>query len=337
MPGGTNVSASALRTLGLDSLFQDHYSTTREMVDQDIKDLFMVREAKNHQIQFAALFDNPVPELWAAGSALPMESMNDYSHTITVKKYAKGIPWAVDDEEDDQLDTLPARVQELAGEFAHLPIRAGVDLITGTAALLDTVPTAYDGSALHVTSTRFGVSGGNTITGTGTATSGAIRTDFFSAKARLKAFKRNTATGENFWTGDLLDDNRNYLLVFSADAAVEQNAKHAFGQEIMLERIAGTSTTDTSTAASGSNLLATNQPRLKFWARLSGSDWFLFYTGSPSRKPFVLGERHKAPILKQFNDQSSDWAREYDRKAEAWKQRLAVGIFAPETTVKIDN
>lgn len=328
MPGGTLVSASNLRTLALDSLFQDHYARMNEDTEKDIGDLFVDVEAKTFQVQFAALYDVPVPVLWTAGDAMPMASLDDYTHTITVKKYAMGVPWSVDDEEDDQLGTLPGRVRELADEFAQLPIRGALDLITGTASLFDTVPTAYDGSALTVTATRFGTAGGNTITGSTCNLPGNIQTDFYSIKARAKAFKRHTATAEAFWNSGKLDQHSNWLLVFSADATVEQNARAAFGQSLTL---------DLTGVTGVSNILHDNQPMLKFWHRLSGQDWFAIYKGSESRKPFVRGYRHEAPILKQFNDETSDWAKEYDRRAEGWKQRIAMGIFAPECVIKCDN
>ena len=328
-PSGTLISGNDLRTLGLDALFQDLYASTREALDEDIKSLFATVEAKTNEVKFAALFDSPVPQLWVPGDAMPFESTDSLTHTATVVRFAKGIPWETDDEEDDQLQAIPERVQDLSGEFAHLPIRAAVDLITGTASLLSTVPTAYDGSALHITSTRFGHSGGNTIDGSGTGSPTAFQTDFYSLKARHKAFKKHTASSEPLWTGGGLDDHRNYLLVGSAEAAVEQNMASAFKAQI---------TIDITGVAGASNVLAGNQPRTKNWSRLSGSDWFGFYTGAASKKPFLMAERHPAPIQVDFNEtQGSDWAKEYRRRGAGWLQRLAFALFSPETTVKVNN
>lgn len=329
MPSGTLVSGADLRTLGLDSLFQELYANSRLELDEDIKGLFANVEAKTNTVNFAALFDSPVPVQWIPGQALPFASIDSLTHSVTVIKFARGIPWDVDDEEDDQLQAIPQRVQDLATEFAMIPIRAAVDLVTGTASLLSSVPTSYDGSALHIASTRFGDSGGNTISGSGTGTPTAFQTDFYSLKARLKAFRRHTATGEPLWSGAGLDDHRNYLLVCSATAAVEQNLDSAFRATVSI---------DITGVAGVSNVLAGNQPRTKAWTRLSGSDWYGFYTGSASKKPFILAERHNSPIQIDFNEAAgSDWSKEYDRRGIGWKQRLAVGIFSPETTIKVDN
>lgn len=327
MPGGTLVSASNLRTLALDSLFQDHYARMNEDTEKDIGDLFVDVEAKTFQVQFAALYDVPVPVMWTSGDAMPMASLDDYTHTITVKKYAQGIPWDVDSEEDDQLGTLPGRVRGLADEFANLPIRGALDMVTGTASLFDTVPTAYDGSALVVAATRFGTAG-NLLTGSTCNLPANIQSDWYEVKARMKAFRRHTATTERFWNTGKLDQHSNWLLIFSANATVEQNARAAFGQSMTL---------DLTGVTGVSNVIYDNQPTLKFWDRLSGQDWYAIYKGDESRKPFIRAYRHETPILKQFNDETSDWAREYDRKAEGWKQRIGMGIFAPECVVGVNN
>lgn len=328
MPSGTLISGADLRTLGLDALFQDLYAAQREAVDEDIKALFARVEAKTNQVQFAALFDS-VPIHWVSGDALPFASIDSLTHTVTVLRYARGIPWDIDQEEDDQLQAIPQRVQDLAGEFANLAIRGAVDLITGTASLLPSVPTAYDGNALHISSSRFQVAAGNSIGGTGTGSPTAYQTDFYSLKARAKAFRRSTATGEPFWTGGGIDDHRNWLLVTSADAAVEQNVNDAFKANVSI---------DITGVAGVSNVLSGNQPRLKPWTRLSGGTWYGFYTGSASRKPFILAERHAAPIQVDFSEAAgSDWAKEYGRRGVAWRQRIAIGIFSPETTVRVSN
>lgn len=329
MPSGTLISGNDLRTLGLDALFQDLFAAEREAADEDIKALFARVEAKTNQVQFAALFDSPTPRLWDPGDAMPFASIDSLTHTATVVRFGRGIPWETDDEEDDQLQAIPDRVGDLAGEFANLPVRAAVDFVTASASLLASVPNAYDGSALHVTATRFSTTGGNTITGSTTGSPSAIQTDFYSAKARAKAFKKHTDTNEPFWSGGGLDDHRNWFLMFSSAAAVEQNARAAFEAQVTL---------DLTGVAGVSNVLAGNQPRLKFWSRLSGSDWFAFYTGSASRKPFLMAERHDSPQQVEFNEASgSDWAKEYRRRGVGWLQRLAFAAFSPETTVKVDN
>lgn len=328
MPVGPLISGNDLRTLGLDSLFQDLYTAQRDGIDDDIKALYATVDAKTNRVQFAALFDVPVPELWTPGDGIPWQAIDSLTHTINVLKFAKALPWEIDDEEDDQLGAIPARVQDLAGEFAGLPIRAAVDLVTATASLLSSVPAAYDGSPLYLAAPRFGVAGGNSIGGSGTGSPGAIQSDFYSLKARMKAFKRSTASAEPFWMGSGLDEHKNWLLVFSADAAGEQNARTAFGANL---------TIDVTGLGAVGNVLSGNMPRLKFWSRLSGADWFGFYTGSESRKPFVMAERHAAPVMVEFTEGTSDWSREFDRRGIGWKQRVAFGLFAPETTVRVDN
>lgn len=329
MPAGPLISGSDLRTLGLDSLMQDLYQTQRDAVDKDIRALYSIVEAKTNEVKFAALFDVPVPQLWTPGDGIPWQSIDSFTHSLTVLKFAMALPWEIDDEEDDQLGAIPARVGELAGEFANLPIRAAVDLITGTASLLETVPSAYDGSALHISSTRFGNAGGNTISGSGTGSPTAIQTDFYGVKARLKSFFRATATAEPFWDTGATDDHSKWLLVASAEAVIDQNFHAAFVPNI---------TIDITGVAGVGNALAKNQPRVKHWSRLSGSDWYAFYTGSESRKPFIMAERHDSPVMLEFSQSSgSDWANEYDRKGVGWKQRVAFGVFSPESTVKVDH
>jgi len=324
----TLISGTDLRTLGLDASFQDLYERSTEDIDSDIESLYREVEAKTNQVQFGALFDVPSPEAWTDGSAMPEASIDSLTHTITVLKYAVKLPWRVDDEEDDQIGAIQDRVGELATEFADLPPTAAVDLITASASLLPSIPTCYDGSALYIASTRFGNAGGNSVTGGGVGTPGAIQTDFYNGKSRLKSFVRHTDTSKPFWASRKIDDNTQYMLVFSSAASVEQNARAAFGQQISL---------DVTGVAGVTNILAANQPRLKFWSRLSGDDWRMFFTGSETRKPFLMAKRHAAPVQVEFNDSGSDWARDYDRKAVGWKQRIAFGYASPETTVLIDN
>lgn len=328
MPAGTLISASQLSTLGLDALFEKHYEAESAKAEAEILDLFLPVEVKTNQVQFAALYDVPVPATWVSGDGIPWSSTDDFTHTVTVKRYGAAIPWDQDEEADDQLQTIEPRVQECAGEFAKLPSRGAQDMLTGTASLFASVPTSYDGASLISSSTRFGNASGNSYGGTG-MTPGAVRSDFYAVRARLASFRRHTATGEAFWSTDALMDNRNWTLIFSTEQDVQDSVESAFVGATILDR--------TGVAGVANTLATSNVPKLKYWFRVSGNDWYAIFTGSPARKPFILGMRNEAPIELTWEDMTSDWAREYNLKGKGWKQRIAMGIGMPECVCKVDN
>lgn len=327
MPAGTLISASTLKTLGLDGLFEKHYADETKNAEAFVKDMFLPVEVKTDRVQFAALYDSPVPVEWQSGDGLPWQSMDDFSHTVLVKRFARGIPWDQDDEADDQLQTIEPRVQDLAKQFANIPNRMAQDMLTGVAGIFSTVPTSYDGAVLISSSTRFGSATGQTVTGTG-MTPGGVRDDFYSLKALFQSFRRHTATNEQFWAGDEVGDNRNWTLIFSTDGVVQSTVAEAFYGPVILDR--------TGVAGVSNPLATANVPKIAHWFRVSGNDWYGVYTGSASRKPFLLGLRNEAPILMTWEDMNSDWAREYNLKGKAWRQRIAGGIAMPECVGKVD-
>lgn len=93
------------------------------------------------------------------------------SYVIQALKYGKAISWSEDDEKDDITRSLPGQARRLGDLLRLLPVRIFFQILQDASnpKLLPSVPSAPDGAALYATTAasvaRFGVTGGNIVTG----------------------------------------------------------------------------------------------------------------------------------------------------------------------------
>lgn len=278
---------------------------------------------------YAARRSMPYPDRWERGEPIPTEGTDSYSYPVTNYRFAKAIEWEIDDRKDNQVGDLFNDAQALGRNFASIPTRAFIELLTAVASLLPAIPNAPDGGALFSATDgggndRFGLSGGNLETGGGVASAAAIQTDFFDAVVRFHRFLNSK--GQPYFEPDLASER--YVIYFGA--ANEKVFTEAF-QTMLVHSV------QSSTGAAVSNVVLASgaQVRLVPTSRITDNDWFIFRADSPIKALFHQNREGLQSFAQ--TEENSDIARKSGREGLHFKARMGFGVNPPFAAIKVNN
>lgn len=138
---------------------------------------------------------------WPAETPPPSGVISSQRYVIYNRDFARRV-YLPRNSEDDQTGTAMQFARMIAQTYAILPEQIFYQVMTNTSynggtAPMPVIPNAADGNALYLTTTRYGSSGGNVVTVTGTSTVAQIITDISSVKRRFIEFQ-NTQS-QPFW------------------------------------------------------------------------------------------------------------------------------------------
>lgn len=252
-------------------------------------------------------------------------------------RWSKAIGWYEEDAEDLQLAGFLERARKVAANAKKIPLRVFFQILTGStnSSLLPSVPLAPDGAALHAATAgganRFGVSGGNIVTGTGVASAGAIRTDFWSAFTRMSQFQGTE--GE-----PLLEDAMDNEIVVVHNVANAEVFAEAFKQERTLQIVENQAGNDNVGGAAVSNSIHAEGFRIKLWPtqRVTDNDWFVVLNAPEVPKPIFEQIRQGVTVTEE-NRSNSREARRSHRMGITATMRAGYGIGPAYGTVKVNN
>lgn len=183
----------------------------------------------------------PYPQRWDRGVKRSTKGFGAVRWTVVNKDWSVGTAWHYNDRRDDLLRSLETDARMAGEHFATLDMRVRTQVQEGATDndLLDAVPTAPDGAAWFSATDggggdRFGVSGGNILSGSGVANADQVRKDFFRCLSR---WRRMTDTEGQ----PLLDPARfNGGFVFEYPSEMEQVVRETFIQSRTLGTITAT-------------------------------------------------------------------------------------------------
>jgi len=294
--------------------------------------------------QIYAYFETaPYPRRVNYGDTTPAKAFKSKNFTVINYLFKHRIAWSKYDERDDQTQSLVQMAQMGGDHFATIPERAFFEIVNAAASLLPSIPNAPDGAAIHDATDgdgadRFGVSGGNVISGSGAVSGDAVRTDFWAAVARLMLFQDKEGQ-------PLLDAGKitKYTILYHPQN--EQVFREAFKQGLTGLIVQGTSgqhagSGDTAVAAAAvSNTIAESGAKIDLWPsqRLSDtSDWFIFAEGAAPYKPIFEQNRDPLEVAVAVDD-TSDYVRDTGYKYIQWENRSGYGVTIPAATIKVNN
>ena len=266
---------------------------------------------------------------WPADSIIPSASVGSQRFTLINRDFGRRavLPRNV---EDDQTGTALTVARGLATTAAILPeqifyqyIQAGTDNN-----LLPNVPNSADGSALYLTTTRYGSSSGNVVSVTGTSTVQQIITDIFTVHRRFIDFQ-NTESQPFF---DAV--NTKNMSVFHGSTLSLVMAQAEF-QTRVHSTIAGSSTTDVQTGATPTNMLQEAGFNIRFVnsQRITGSLYYNFLRGLPNYMRPIIRQVRKGYTEYPGNFVNSDYSRDTGQTyiqadlREGWGSALAIGTI----------
>jgi len=334
MAPSNQVQTSGVLTAGLRTTFVNAFRRKFAGVAERLSNMMGLGLPSDKRTETYAYFlTAPYPVIWNRGTEVSSGTMEDRSFSVTNDKWGRRISWAVEDREDDQTHSLYDQARQLGEHFATLPERVFYQWITGAtdADLLPTIPNSADGSALYITTTRYGVSAGNNISGSGVATAGALRTDLFDAAEAFLLFQ--DAQGEPLFDQSVVDEG----LCVTYNVANDRIFREAFTQTRTMQINAGTSTTDTTSAAAVTNIVLESGMNLQLipTQRISDDDWFIFAKGAPHKPVFM---QNRTPIEEKILNPATDAGlASKDEEGLQWRQRAGFGAAEAYGTIRVNN
>lgn len=279
----------------------------------------------------------PHPAYWQRGKEIPRAAFGAKKFSVANRDWGIAIDWHENDERYDQTKHLTVKAKKAGRNFARLPWRCFWQIVNGTTdgKLLPSIPNAPDGAALlsatdGAGANRFGVSGGNIVTGTGT-TPAQIQADFYSALERILSFQ--DLEGEELWSDEMLKEG---VTIFHGVAASDFFAA-AFAQRLNVQVVQNAAASENVGGATRSNLILDNGWKVTLIAtqKITDNDWYLAADGVDV-KPFF--QQVSAPLRDNMEDMlNSDNSRRTKNRSIQWDMSFGIGLNLPYGFVKVNN
>ena len=326
------VNSSQVLANGLRTEFWDTYAAIQNRVADSrlaqVMDLSI--SATNREHEFAYFESSPHFDLWKRGDEIKSKGMGSVSFSVPVYEWGRRIPWLKWDRDDDQTGSLMDVARQAGASAAMLPERFFFDLIQNATSLLPAVPTAPDGVAMFSATNgagaaRFGVTGGNLLTGGG-VTAALILADFYKTIVRFMGFQ--DTEGQPLLGDSLMTQPFVIIHPLGLTEAMET----AFLQKQQLG--------DATAGGAKSNIVADSAKRVTLWpsARLSdANDWYIFLGDPPKKATFFLDREGVQEETALMEDNNSDHTRQTAEESIQWWSRSGAGIALPYGAIKTTN
>lgn len=331
------VMAGALLTQGLRADFARIYKSEYEGVMQDLGDIFWMDAVSDKLKEFYAYLESaPYPIRKDKGMVIESKPMKSIQFNVINRTWARKIEWDWEDRQDDQTGSLFDQSRDLGRNWSTLIERIIVGQFIQNSSdndLLPTVPNSADGSALYISTTRFGSSSGNIVSQTGSTNVQDIITDLYGAVRRLSEFQDTES--QPLWSPSAL---RRGITVIHGSSLTKVMALAAH-QGLVHNTIAGSSTTDVQTGAAVSNTIMGGALGINWnfvpTQRITNSALYCFMRGLPVYKRPVF-RQIREPFFETFATwENSDAARDNGQESIQFRSREGYGSGLPYATVKI--
>jgi len=270
----------------------------------------------------------PHPSRRGYGDPVKEKGFRARNYTVDNVSWDLSITWQQHQRLFDQLRDLEAQAHMGGQNFARLPERVFFQYLAESTNvdLLASLPNAPDGAAIFSTTDgasadRFGVSGGNLLTGSGITTAVKIRDDYHDAIAQFLQFQDTE--------GQPMVDPSD---IQGAGVTVIYAPEHL---QIFKESFIQARTVDGSNTPSNVLLDAGDKITLVASPYISGDDWF------------VLQNAPQVPLLVQTDAMSltetvqtvdnSDIARTTKKEGVFWQAIQGYGLNLPLGAIKVNN
>ena len=335
------ILANNLLVNGVKTEFANTYMDLRQKQANSTLGLVMDLSptATNSQHDYAHINGAPHMKYWRRGDTVPTDAMDANQWNVPIFEMAMRVPWSKFDRKDDQTDTLFEAARSTATSAALLPERYFFDVLTASTGTLPVAPSASDGSALHISTSRFGVGGGNQVTATGLVATSDILQDYYLVLNRFRDFQ--DGKGQPLISNEIIDQG--VVIVFPLE--LTQIMETTFLQTRIamgvtaVGHVAGASDTAVGTGAV-SNIIQETNKGVTLWAspRLTdASDYYYFLRGAPSKAIFYVNREGVQEFSSLEGDNNGDRTRDTGEEYVQWEERSGAGIPLPYATVKVNT
>jgi len=291
------------------------------IVDSDVTDTRVVSLGYYHSA--------PMPVLQRRGDPIREASFDSTSYEGRVRKFSVEVPWDTDDAADDQLGGLEPRARDTGKRFGLIDIKTIELYLRGAVdpAVLDVLDLSPDGvgmfSALDgAGDPRFGVTGGNIVTGSGVASQDDIETDIYAAMVRFASML--DTEGEQLHPDGV--DGSGYTLL------VPVALRRVFEKAFKMDAVANDNDATTS------NILIQNGVKyvIKFLSPdVTGNSWWIAANAS-TVKPLTILDRGAMRTV-PFDETNDRQAWQTDVAGVAFKLRRGHVPNLPYGIIQVSN
>jgi phage major head subunit gpT-like protein len=339
MPAASSVAVYNALTPGVLSTFVGNYDKRYAGLGARLAAMMDLSLPSDGSYEIYPYFESaPYPTRWDRGNDRDFAGFKDVSFTVYNLDWNVGVLVHENDLQDDRTKSIMRRAMDAGTNMGGLPERVLYQMMTGAtdAALLQAIPNAPDGAAPYSATdgtgaARFGATGGNLLTGSGVATSGAVQADFFSAMEQIRLFKDTKS--QPLFDDDIVQKP----IVITYNAANDMVFREAFLRQASLSVVQNVAATENVAAAAPSNVILASglQVTLMPTQRITDNDWFVFFDGCPV-KPFFQQKRQAVRMLQQAPE-NSDRARLTKEVGWMWDSREGYGTNLTFGTLKVNN
>ena len=337
MPTGQTVQVASDIYRAIRTDFVGTYKKTYDGLEKMLGAVMSFGKPSDKLTEYYGYFESaPYAARWDYGEDIPEKSFKSVAFNTTNYRYARRITWLEDMREDEQLRDLPSQAATCGEHFAILPEIARYEILSGTASVLPAIPNAPDGVAIASATdggggARFGISGGNIISGGGVTSAQLIITDIFAAVVRILNFQDTES--QPLWNTNILSKG----LTIEYGVANEEVFGRALRQLRQVET-AGTAGTDLAAAAVTNFVkdygLSINAVPTQ---RISDNDWWVSINNPPVPTTFEQVRRPLRERTAYGADNNSDHVRTTGEEYVQWDSRLGFGVGPAYSIVKVNN
>jgi len=333
------VLSRATLTPGIRADFVTAYDQRYRGMYESLKNCMDLEKPSDKRFEIYAYYKSaPYPERWPRGKPIPRAAFDAVQFQVANLKWGKRIDWEREDEEDDQLGGLFPRVRQVGANFATLDERVFFQILLGQTnkKLLPVIPNAPDGVGLFSaldgdSAARFGVTGGNILSGSGVSEARLVRYDIYKALMRAAAFL--DTEGEPLWGESIVDGVVTLVYGLHNDDVV----RTAVEGGLTATAIQNVGKTDNVAGAAIMNTLVGGNFQFKRAPspRITDDKIRVFLGAAPHKPVFV---QNRTPVEEHIaTADTSDQTRDLDIGYVTWRARKGYGIFLPYGAVLIDN
>jgi hypothetical protein len=334
------VESGSTLTPGLRTDFWDTYEPMYKGVKEELSQLMKMDVPSNKLTElFGYYLAAPHPVIWKRGQVATHKAFKAVQFSIQNRDWVIGTDWHLNDEADDQTQSLRGRVMDTAEHMSMLDERVLFQMLQDASdtELLESIPNAPDGAPLYSTTDgeggdRFQVTDGNVITGGDISTSDIIREYCFDAKNRFLRFK--DGQGQPLFQPKMVDEG----LVLVANIDNSKVISEAFKQARTIGILKNVAGTENVAAAAVSNIILDSGLQVKLWltSRVTNDNLYFFLQSPRAKKPFfkLLRQEVREVTYDMTNDGHAKRTKEVGMQ---WDARYGYGIMLPYATVMVDN
>lgn len=325
----TVVLAGNVLAEGIRNQFDMSYTGVTAGLEMDLGMVMDRTGSDGRQETYGIHESMPGPALRRLGDPIAEKGFETKQFSVVNQEYARRIPWYRRDRTDNRVANLFTKAADMGRKFGMLDSRVFIGFLTGTAVLVPAVPNAPDGAPLYsatdgASADRFGVSGGNIISGSGVASAAAIEADFWNAVERFIEFK--DTNGDPYFEAAV--EAPTYCVYFNV-----QNWK--LWADALKATAIHSVLSSTGAAVPTTVTVGNFKIRMCPTQRITDNDAFVFRSDAPVKPVFAQDRQPLRSVI--ATEDNSDVARDTGKEYVQFHVERGFGINVPFGTVKINN